>query len=67
MVARGTLKRGIHYFQPRGHRGQLIFAWQAIVAYIENPERDGGRTDPLKGDVEFDLAAIRAQAAKLLA
>ena len=47
MVARGTFKRGIHYFQPGGVRGQLIFRWSAVVSYIEGqvrdrPEAEGG-------------------------
>jgi hypothetical protein len=35
MVRRGPLVRGIHYFQPTGKRGRLIFKWTAIVALIE--------------------------------
>ena len=32
MVARGKLRRGIHWFQPAGRR---IFKWAAIVKLIE--------------------------------
>jgi len=35
MVRRGTLARGVHYFQPAGRRGRLLFKWDAIVALIE--------------------------------
>lgn len=35
MVRRGVLVRGIHYFQPGGRRGRLVFKWDPIVAFIE--------------------------------
>lgn len=35
MVARGTFRRGVHYFQPLGGRRQLVFKWAAIVDFIE--------------------------------
>lgn len=34
-VRRGEFVRGVHYFQPGGPRGQLLFKWSAIVALIE--------------------------------
>jgi hypothetical protein len=40
MVRRGALQRGVHYFQPNGLRGRLIFKWSAIVAWIERAGRD---------------------------
>ena len=39
MVSRGVLVRDVHYFQPFGHRTQLIFKWSAIVALMEGPTR----------------------------
>ena len=35
MIRRGVLVRGVHYFQPQGKRGRLVFKWSAIVALIE--------------------------------
>jgi hypothetical protein len=35
MIRRGVLVRGVHYFQPFGRRGRLLFKWEAIVALIE--------------------------------
>lgn len=35
MVARGVLKRGLHYFQPLGRRRELVFKWAAIEQLIE--------------------------------
>jgi hypothetical protein len=35
MVRRGLLQRGVHFFQPFGHRTQLLFKWNAIVELIE--------------------------------
>lgn len=35
MVRRGTMKRGVHYFQPFGRRTQILFKWSAIVELIE--------------------------------
>lgn len=32
MVARGVLRRGVHWFQPGGRR---VFKWKAIVELIE--------------------------------
>lgn len=48
MVRRGTLKIGVHYFQPFGHRSQLLFKWHAIVALIE-------------GQLESEHQALAAQ------
>jgi len=36
MVARGTLKLGVHCYQPHGRRGRVIFKWAAIVSFIES-------------------------------
>jgi len=35
MIRRGLLVRGVHYFQPFGRRGRLLFKWETIVALIE--------------------------------
>jgi hypothetical protein len=44
MVARGTLRRGIHWFQPAGRR---IFKWAAIIELIEGGEgRDSHLNTP---------------------
>jgi hypothetical protein len=37
MIARGVLKRGVHYFRPLGRRRELVFKWAAIVGMIEQP------------------------------
>jgi hypothetical protein len=37
MVRRGVFKRGVHYFQPGGRRGRLIFKWSRVVEFIEHP------------------------------
>lgn len=36
MVRRGVFRRGVHYFQPGGRRGRLIFKWSKVVAFIEH-------------------------------
>ena len=41
MVRRGILRRGVHYFQPGGHRGRLIFKWSAIVSFIQEAQDNG--------------------------
>ena len=45
MIRRGTLKLGVHYFQPFGRRGRLVFKWEAVVALIE------GRSAPRPGRI----------------
>ena len=35
MIQRGELRRGVHWFQPRGPGTQRIFKWSAIAAWIE--------------------------------
>ena len=35
MWKRGILKRGVHYYQPMGRGGQVIFKWSAVVELIE--------------------------------
>jgi len=35
MKKRGVLRIGVHYFQPTGSRGRLIFKWTEIVRLIE--------------------------------
>jgi hypothetical protein len=36
MTRRGVLMRGVHYFQPFGRRGRLLFKWDAIIDLIES-------------------------------
>jgi hypothetical protein len=35
MVKRGVFQRGVHYFQPGGKGGALVFKWSAVVELIE--------------------------------
>ncbi len=35
MVRRGVFRRGVHYFQPGGRRGRIIFKWSKVVEFIE--------------------------------
>lgn len=53
MIRRGVLIRGVHYFQPFGRRGRLLFKWDAVVALIEGRPVQS-ETQPM---VEGDLAA----------
>jgi len=34
MVSRGTLRRGVHWFQPGGRKGRIVFDIEAIDAFI---------------------------------
>jgi len=36
MRKRGIFKVGVHYFQPAGKGGQVIFKWAAVVELIES-------------------------------
>jgi hypothetical protein len=38
LIQRGTLKAGVHFFQPTGHRGRRIFKRSAIVRLIEGQD-----------------------------
>lgn len=40
MVRRGVLRVGVHYFQPQGSRGRLIFKWRRVVELIEGRTGD---------------------------
>lgn len=67
MVSRGQLKAGVHYFQPSGPGGQLVFSWQAIVEYIEAGEpaaKPGGELAAL--GLVMDVDAIKEEAKTLL-
>lgn len=35
MVKRGVFQRAVHYFQPGGKGGGLVFKWSAVVELIE--------------------------------
>lgn len=64
MIARGVFRRGLHYFQPGGRRGQLVFRWDAVVRYIEGePGPDG---IPLADGTVIDLEEAQKQARRLL-
>jgi hypothetical protein len=65
MISRGSFKAGVHYFQPSGVGGQVIFAWAKVVEYIEQQE-DGGRPSKLPKDVRIDLDELRKKAQSLL-
>ena len=64
MVARGSFRRGVHYFQPAGHRGQLVFRWDAVVLYIEGGS--GHEGIPLADGTVIDLEEAQKQARRLL-
>lgn len=40
LIQRGTLRAGVHFFQPTGHRGRRIFKWSAIVGLIEGYDQE---------------------------
>lgn len=64
MIARGTFRRGVHYFQPGGRRGQLVFRWDAVVRYIEG--EPGHERIPLADGTVIDLEEAQKQARRLL-
>jgi len=47
MVSRGTLKRGVHYHQPGGRRGKLMFDVDAIDEFIRREREPEPRRNPL--------------------
>ena len=49
MVRRGTLVRGLHYFQPFGLRSRFLFKWDAIVGLIEGAPFHSGLGSPVEG------------------
>lgn len=64
MIARGTFRRGVHYFQPGGGRGQLVFRWDAVVRYIEG--EPGHEGIPLADGTVIDLEEAQKHARRLL-
>jgi hypothetical protein len=69
MVNRGVLKRGVHYFQPFGHRTQLIFRWSAIVALIEGDrtKRDDTHSQHVvERRGKLDVTKAKAELGRLL-
>jgi hypothetical protein len=64
MIARGTFRRGVHYFQPGGRRGQLVFRWDAVVRYIEG--EPGPEGIPLADGTVIDLEEAQKHARRLL-
>lgn len=77
MIRRGTFKRGVHYFQPFGRRGQVIFKWQAVVELIEGKVAearpaviDGRRTAdviPMPNGNVIDVEEATQAAVRMLA
>jgi hypothetical protein len=59
MISRDILKRGEHYFQPRGRGSQLIFKWRAIVALIEGTSETKMPAQEEGPDVEGATEALR--------
>lgn len=64
MVARGVLVRDVHYFQPFGHRSQLIYKFSAVAELIEGPSTDGTtslarKPLPSRGGVAAAEAGLR--------
>jgi hypothetical protein len=44
-MASGILQRGVHYFSPPGISPR--FKWSAVVAWLEQDERDAVRVRPI--------------------
>jgi hypothetical protein len=67
MIKRGILRRGVHYFQPFGHRTRLIFKWTAIVTLIEGrgTVADRGVAPTARGEA-LDVEAATAGLHRLL-
>ena len=68
MIRRNIYQRGVHYFQPFGHRTRLIFKWSAIVALIEGKDRVADTSDVAateKGRA-FDVETAKAGLHRLL-
>ena len=67
LIQRGTLKAGVHFFQPTGPRGRRIFKWSAIVHLIEGAALEGVpvvRTR--KGKQGFDVEKAEERLRRLL-
>jgi hypothetical protein len=60
MIRRRVLVCGVHYFQPFGRRGRLLFKWEAIVALIE------GQAIPVQAPAVLDAAAPMVPARRTL-
>lgn len=69
MVSRKQLKMGVHYFQPGGCRGRLIFDLEAIEAFIRGEEQEQPPAPTVRifgrGEVKLDEEEGR-QATRLL-
>lgn len=67
MMARGTLKLGVHYFKPGGGAARPIFSWEAIVRYIEGNDAvtETGDVIPLSDGTVIDLNEATAKAHRL--
>ena len=67
MIARGVFQRGIHYFQPAGRKGQIVFRWDAVVRYIEGEPTVPTQGIRLADGTVVDLEEAEKQARRLLA
>lgn len=67
MIARGTLKLGVHYFKPHGPNSRPIFSWDAIVKHIEGAEAARTSQDmiPLADGTVIDLNEATTTAYRL--
>ena len=64
MISRGVFQRGVHYFQPTGEGGQVIFRLAAVIEFIEGALTRGERK-AVPG-VSIDVEGIREEALALL-
>ena len=48
MMARGTLKPGVHFFRPHGSGSRPIFSWPAVQDYIEGRAVDGSNENRIE-------------------
>lgn len=64
MIARGVFKEGVHFFKPQGPGSRPIFAWRAVVEYIEGTAAqaaDGSIPLPDGRAINLDEATKEAQ------
>lgn len=60
LIRRGVLQEGVHFFQPAGPRGRLLFDWQAIERLIRRKPSDRHAQEMDDNDVESIRKAARA-------
>jgi hypothetical protein len=65
MRKRGVFKVGVHYFQPTGRGGQVIFKWGAVVELIEDSASRGSavveRVQPRRKRLNVEDATAAVQ------